>query len=73
MTQKCAFEAPLADILNLARIKALPYVDIFVADASKRAYLDALRTGKNSCLRADNYWARCAVVSSLDEALVRLR
>jgi hypothetical protein len=58
-----------SDIEDLVRIKAVPYVDSFVADASKRSYLNTLKAGKrNSRLRECGYWTRCTIVGSLDEA-----
>jgi hypothetical protein len=58
-----------SDIEDLVRIKAVPYVDLFVADASKRSYLNTLKAGKrNSRLRECGYWTRCTIVGSLDEA-----
>jgi len=55
-----------SDIEDLVRIKAVPYVNVFVGDASKRAYLEALRSGTNSRLRACDYWATCTVSASLE-------
>src|SRR5262249_14535454 len=57
-----------SDVEDLVRIKALPYVNVFAADASKRAYLEALRGGTNSRLRSCDYWATCAVTPSLADA-----
>ena len=57
-----------SDIEDLIRIKALPYVNVFVADAAKRTYLNALCSGKSSRLRGCDYWTRCTIVGSLEEA-----
>jgi len=57
-----------SDIEDLVRIKAAPHVAVFVADGSKRAYLEALRTGTNSRLRNCDYWASVRVAPSLEEA-----
>jgi len=63
-----------SDIEDLVRIKALPYVNVCVADASKRSYLNTLKTGKrNSRLRECGYWTRCTIVGSLDEARHTIR
>jgi hypothetical protein len=58
-----------SDVEDLVRMKAVPYVNVFVADASKRAYLAALRSGTKSRLRKCAYWATCDVVANLDEAI----
>jgi hypothetical protein len=57
-----------SDVGDLVRMQALPYVDVFVADASKRAYIEALRTGRNSRLRDAEFWKRCNVIASLPDA-----
>jgi hypothetical protein len=57
------------DVEDLVRMKAVPYVNVFVADASKRTYLAAPRSGAKSRLRKCSYWATCDVVASLDEVI----
>lgn len=58
-----------SDMMDLARILDVPYVDVFSCDNSKRAYLSQLATGRSSRLRECGYWRRCAIARDVREVI----
>ncbi len=62
-----------SDMIDLVRIKTIPYVEVFTCDNSKRVYLQQLMTGRRSRLAGCAYWGRCRITRDVRDVIEALQ